>query len=286
MKHVLAFLLFASCSAFAASSGGNGSEYQWQTPADKIEVTPRLDYINRTDAPKTGSDTKVTGFHVGLLGEYGISEMFSAGLSLSNLSYTINTTPETKKSGLEDLNVFFHGRSEMGMGSLRYGIDVGFGLAKSETKTNGDQNASSGGMSLAPFVGYEMNMAPCTYGARLSYKMFMGDRTHTNGATEEKLSGPTTTSLALFYEHDMAPMKIGAALEIEGSGSYDTKVNGTSSGKTSGETMTGVSIYAPYEINPMITVVPAFKYAKATSMPSTTDSTTYWTLGASGRFTF
>ncbi len=284
MKHVLAILVVVSGSAFAAD---NGSQYQWQTPADKWEVTPRLGLINMTNAPKVGTETKTSGMNISVKGEYGISEQFSTGLMLSNVNYSTDTTPEFKQTGMEDLVAFFHGRSAMGGGSLRYGADLGFSLVKAENKSATESNASSGGLSVTPFVGFEMQAAPCTYGARLSYKMYTGDRSVKNPApaAEDKLSGPTTTTLSLFYEHDMAPMTLGAALEIAGQSSTEDKTTPPST-KSSGNTLTGIKLYVPYMASESITVLPEFKYAKATSMPSTTDSVTMWELAVGGRFSF
>lgn len=178
MKHLLALLVLALTSpAFAAES--NGSQYQWQTPAGKWEVTPELSYGSSKTAFKPSGDDTSTGLQESVLGEYGINEMFSAGLKLTASSVTTtHTAPakDTTQSGLHDLIAFFHGRSPIGEASLRYGVDVNFGLDKQELDATNTYvtNNSSGGMGAKPWVGYEMGKDNCLMGAQLSYKMYMG----------------------------------------------------------------------------------------------------------------
>lgn len=292
MKHILALLLTVSCSA--AFAADNGSQYQWQTPADKWEVTPKISLGSQTStATNNGGDTKTSLFGISVLGEYGISEMFSAGLKLSNVNNKEempNNGGSDKTTGLEDLGLFFHGRTAMGPGSFRFGADVGFSLSKKEVKANGDETANSGGLTLAPFVGYEISSDKCTYGARLSYKMLMGDATSTNKgttpATESKVSAGQSTALALFYEHDMAPVTLGAALEIDSMAKIESKT-GTTTTKTAGRTVTGLKLYVPYTVNDMITILPEFRYAQHTAKENRTiDSVSGWDLGVGARFQF
>lgn len=292
MKQILAFLLAVSGSAAFAAE--NGSQYQWQTPADKWEVTPKLTFGSMTStATRNGGDTKTSKFGISVLGEYGISEMFSAGLKLmhvNNKKEMPNNGGSDTESGLGDLGLFFHGRMAAGPGSFRFGADVDFSLAKKESKANGDTSANTGGMWLAPFVGYEMSSESCTYGARLAYKMLLGDATvenkGTTPASESKVSGSQVTSLALFYEHDMAPVTLGAALEIDSLAKIESKT-GTTTTKTAGYTNTGLKIYVPYMVNEMITVLPEFKYSMHTAKENDgIDKVSGWDLGLAGRFTF
>lgn len=292
MKHVLALLMLVSGSAFAAD---NGSEYMWQTPADKWEVTPSLSMMKTTTKPKAAGaqDIEMSATTISVKGEYGISEQFSAGLLLANVSGKAEqgaTSIDVK--GMADIIAFFHGRNAMGTGSLRYGVDVGLGLSKREIESTGDTNVSSGGISLTPFVGYEIAAAPCTYGARLAYKMYAGERKQTDNtstpADDDKITGPTTTSLAFFYEHDMAPVRLGAALEIASNTESEIKTNGGAGVKQGdGETTMGIKLYVPYTVNEMITILPEFTYAQATAKENNTiDSKSGWNLGVGGRFTF
>lgn len=295
MKQILAFLLAVSGSAAFAAE--NGSQYQWQTPADKWEVTPKLTFGSMTStATNNGGDTKTSKFGISVLGEYGISEMFSAGLRLSHINNKAeqpNNGGNTNTTGLEDLGLFFHGRTAAGPGSFRFGADVAFSLGKREQKGSGndtDLTANSGGLWLAPFVGYEMSSDACTYGARLAYKTLLGDATlddkQQTPNVEYKQSGTQTTSFALFYEHNMAPVVLGAALEIDSLAKAEFKANNSTT-KIAGHTNTGLKIYVPYMVNEMITVLPEFKYSMHTAKENkNVDSVSGWDLGVAGRFQF
>ncbi|NJL25819.1 MAG: hypothetical protein HC902_12015 [Calothrix sp. SM1_5_4] len=166
---LLSLLLLALTTATAHAS--NGSEYQWQTPADKMELTPELSYQSFEFKNKTSGGSDSTGLTETLKFEYGISEDYSAGAILSHSSTEIKPSGGSKRtaSGLHDLGLFFHGRAPMMAGSLRYGIDTEFALAKAKMESNGDENVASGGIALAPFVGFEMGSETSTYGARLAY---------------------------------------------------------------------------------------------------------------------
>ena len=296
MKHLLAILVFAlTLPAFAADS--NGSQYQWQTPADKWEVTPELSYNSMKVTLKPSGDVTIKGAQQSVKGEYGISEMFSTGLVLTNssVSTTYPTPPyatgtkDSEMSGLHDLEAFFHGRMPMGPGSFRFGADVNFALSKQEVDATGRvSNNASGGMGLKPFVGYEMTKDTCTLGARLSYKMSLGDRSKENVAptAESKLSGAEQTALNLFFEHDMKPMILGAALEVLSKAKEEDKI-GTVTTKAAGYTSVGLKLYAPYMVTDTITVLPAFTYAKYTAVDTENiDSQNQWTLAVGGRFQF
>lgn len=291
-RFLVSALFAISGSAFAAEAG---SQFQYQTPADKMELTPALGYVTENYKFIGGSESKGTGMRQRLMFEYGISEQFSAGVQLENSSIDYKLTPGTTtrtQSGLKDLRAFFQGRNEMSAASLRYGISVDFGLAKNKTESNGNMNNSSGGIGLAPFVGYEMYMAPCTFGARLSYSMFMGERTHTDEtsspATEDKINGPSVLTTSFFYEHDMAPAKLGAALQIMNTSQTKTK-SGTAASvdDKNSSSAYNLKLYAPYEVTPAIVILPEFNYTSYTAVPHTTyDSRGGFSLDVGARFVF
>jgi len=294
---ILTSLIFAaSCTAMAAES--NGSQYQWQTPADKFELTPAIKYSTATlknkGTPSTHDD--FTGFGESLRGEYGISQQFSAGLLLENVSTkdksSVPNSVSTTQSGLMDPVAFFHGRSDAGGGSVRYGADLGFSLGKAKRESNGNSNNASGGISLAPFVGYEMNMGSATAGARLTYKLYTGDRSMTSEtttpATEAKISGPNVMTLGLFYEANMQPLTLGAALEVISTDKATIKItNVTPNTKTASATDLNIKIYAPYEITPTVTLLPVFDYTIRTAYDkSASEGRNGWDLGVGARFAF
>ena len=82
-RFLVSALFVVSGSAFAADAG---SQFQHQTPADKMELTPALGYDTMTTKNVGGSKDEGTGMHQRVMFEYGISEQFSAGAILENSS--------------------------------------------------------------------------------------------------------------------------------------------------------------------------------------------------------
>jgi hypothetical protein len=284
-KILLSMVLFASVSAFAADGGGNGSQFQWQTPADKMELTAGLIYQDENGKLKGGGSDELSGLSERVRFEYGISEMWSTGAQLmnSNLTEKITNTPNTTKSGLADLDLFLYGRSAMGSASLRYGTDLGFSLAKHKTESNGDANISSGGLSLTPFLGYEMYNAPCTYGVRMSYKLFFGDRSYDNNGTDEKIIGPNQVTTSFFFEHDMKPMLLGAALEIINVDKTKTKISSVTTDAVGSHSAWNLKLYVPYEMG-TTTILPQLNYGNWTAKASTIDSVSDLEFEIAARF--
>ncbi len=292
MKHTLALFFLFSSFAFAA---GNGSEFNWQAPAGKFELKPGLDFSRATIEPKNFGDSKISGPSISISGEYGFSEMWSGGVELATDNF--KTEPpapatSTKQTGLRDPNLYIRGRVPMAGGSLRFGAELGVSLSKSITEANGDTNSASGGMSLLPYVGYEVDAAPSVYGARLSFRLPLGDRTEEDkGQTppaESKTSDGRTAAISLFYEHDMAPAKLGVALQISSTEKVEWKdSSGAISARNAGFTTAALKLYAPYEVNHQVTILPEFAYLKYTAFDTTNiDSITQWTLGLAARFAF
>lgn len=294
MKNLFFVLLLVPGFAFAAAD--NGSEYVWQAPAGKIEITPSLLYGKLTVAPKGGGgDNTTTGTIFGVRGEYGINEMLSVGIKLAHANlkneYPAPTASDTN-SGLGDVMFFVMGRVPAATGHFRFGADLGLALENRKIKNaNADTNATSGGMSLTPFVAYEINMAPSIFGVKFSHELRLGDAKLENNAVSPsqtyKSNGGNDTELSLFFEHDIAPARLGVALEIEASARNEWKNDaGTVVSSSSPLTNAGLRFYVPYMISEAATIVPHLKYAQYTAYPSGVDSATYIEAQLQARFAF
>jgi hypothetical protein len=265
--------LMISGGAFA---DGPGSIAMHQAGAGKYEVMPSAGYLSydeklsTTGAPLTGY--KGTGTAEGLKAEYGINEMTSVGLKLGN--YNLNTTvapsgiiADLKDGGMTDPVLFVNDKMDMGGGTLRFGAQLGVGLGKHTYSSTFDENAAKGGTSLAPYVGYEMNLGPGMFGAKLSYSMFVNDRSISYdksafyAAYSSTASGGQSTSLDVFYEYPVAPtFVLGADLNWNGVQTTKETVNGVSKDDENGTAGVGGAIYGAYFIptgNTMIALVPS-----------------------------
>lgn len=298
MKVILATLALVSFAAGAQGTASSaGSEYQHQTPVDKMEVRALLGYKMLDMKNKGGSKTEFSGLSETVAFEYGVSEMISAGLELSNSGYDIKSTPAgggaattTKQSGLHDMVFFLNGRNAMGPGELRFGTLVNFSLGKNKQESNGNSNNASGGIGLTPFVGYEMAAGPGLVGARLSYMFWAGDRKQTDEtntpADEYTISGGSVFTTAFFYEMPMSSMTLGGALEFLAPAKSEYKLNGVKSAETNPHTETALAVYAPYYVNDMVTILPKIRYNTWTAKNSGLDSVSGWDINVGARFLF
>jgi hypothetical protein len=234
-KIVLATMLFAGPLALAESS-----EFQHQTDAGKWEVTPGLSweelYVSDNPAnaaapfntnPSTSTDT--TAIFANVKGEYGIMPMLSVGVKLNYEMDSISISPSNgndpnggtsmKASGLADPSIFVNGKNSLGSGSLRWGTNFSFSLAKHTINSSGtSEDENSGGMTLTPFVGYEMPLGNGVFGVRLKYDLLQTDRKVTNNSTAfAAVPGLTSYSIKngnnlvfyVFYEANLEPVILG-----------------------------------------------------------------------------
>lgn len=274
---ILLSVLFAASATALAEGNTNGSEFQWQTPADKMELTPVFGFENSTLKKKPSGENKTSGTHERLKFEYGISEEYSTGLGLGMTSSETETTgssTKTKVSGLEDLELFFHGRTMAG--ALRYGLDVNFGLEKLKIKSNNDRNASTGGLGLTPFIGYEMGLASgCTFGARIEYLIWAGKRKATQEGTTNTdidVTGPNALMTSVFAEHDFSPVTLGAAFQIANLEKTKTKIGSNPENTdAAAHSYWNLKVYAPWAITPTIWLLPELNYASYTVLDKTSE---------------
>ena len=269
----LVLSLMLSGVVYAAES--NGSEYLWQTQSGKFEVTPTLGLYEKMDitartAGASGSER--TSMPITVKGEYGINEMFSAGILLGTDSISTKSKAAgavaQKSTGMFDPVLFFHGRYNLGMGWLKYGADLSVGFQKGETKANGDTNNATGGNTLTPFAGWEMAAGPGTFGAKLMFDLYKGE-----GSNEDKSTTPSTTTktsggnrfgLAAFYEMGMGMWDLGGALSYHTAASTKSKVASVETTNDDDMSEILLQVYAPVHINEMITILPELHYGMVT----------------------
>lgn len=219
-KLVAAALVLASSAAFAAE--GTQSEYFYQATAGTHMGTAGLN-INDGDED-TGTKVDVTGQSLFAEYEYGFNEMFSIGGRLTYSQSKVDASPSTDRNGLNNLEVLLRGKHTWGTG-LRYGATASIGLEKREFETNGDANTADGGLTIAPYVGYEWNMDNCAFGGRLTRDLRLKDREIKSNGTTVDAEGGEATTLAGFYEHNFnEKWSLGGSLTY--AMTDDTKIDG------------------------------------------------------------
>src|SRR5205085_1715707 len=158
---------------------------------------------NRTDAAKATE----SGLNETAKVEYGINEMFSAGISLGYSSWTAKSDPEVfpeyKIKGFVDPILFVNGRLNLADSSLRFGAAFSFSFEDNIRDASGNYNQATGGLALTPFVGYEMTVGEQTFGARLKYRLQGDTKSKDESGTTKVTSttkGNNKVTLGLFYE--------------------------------------------------------------------------------------
>ncbi|KYG64014.1 hypothetical protein AZI86_14500 [Bdellovibrio bacteriovorus] len=281
-KMVMAAVLVLGVAAHANTSS-NQSEFFFQSEAGKSEVTPRIGYKMMTIKPDGAtSDTKLNGlFNTGVSYEYGINEMFAIEGALYYGSLETDGTPKTKTNGLQDPEITLKGTSPMAWGNLRYGAMLGLGFEKRKyASATSDGNLASGGYSLAPYIGADMNLGGGIVGARALYEYRM-ERTIDDGSgTDLKVKDGHELGLSAFYEYFFADMLIGGSINYLSADKV--KNSDTGAQEEDSHTTTGISLYTRI---PMETwaLIPRLDYDFSRSHYSKYDDIT---LSVAARFGF
>lgn len=292
IRKLLAILPLAiSSAAFAANEG---SEYMHQAPAGKWEVTPQVDYHDYTLKHTTGSNTDAAGVYYGAAGEYGINDMFSVGakITANNEKWKQdNTTSNT--SGLRNIDIYGLGKNDIGMGLIRYGLNLAVSTAKAKLDGNGfPTNNDSGATWLTPFVGWEMAMGPGIFGAKFSYTFQLTDRKYDDGSGAiDKETGVNSEKLAVFYEWQAdTTWSLGVSLAWNSvNGSKTTTPAGASSNADTGHAGPFVDVYAPITIAQDILLIPNVGWGddgNVISFGRGLKTVQMWDVGVAARFTF
>lgn len=228
----MALATLLACSATAFAEGGESTTKSvWMHYADagKWEIWPMFAYADSTfklnSNPANGPFTKfeAKGMAEQLKVEYGINEMFSAGLILGNVNLRAQPTPEGTGfipdfniSGMADPLLYFEGRNNMGPGTLLYGLNLTVALGNHTVDAQFNNNASNGGIGANPWVGYQMHLGPGTIVGKLQYSGFLTDRktvtTATNGTTTTTTTdGGQMTQMDVLWEQNITPTIIYGA---------------------------------------------------------------------------
>ena len=200
-----------------AASDTGGSEYFHQAAGGANEITPMFSYANGIQKMNDGTaDTKTNGIkNLGVQYEYGINEMLSVYGNIGYGSVGVDRSGSSTASGLNDLNLGVKGTSAMGMGSLRYGLNLNLPFEKAKVDGGGRAtNASTGGLGLTPYVGYDMVAGPGMWGARLSYN-YKFNRSYDYGSYNPTVTGGSVLGLGTFYEFNVAEMIFGGKLQYD-----------------------------------------------------------------------
>lgn len=213
-KSVISLLVILPLTAFA--KGGDGSEFFYQSAAGKHELTPSLQ-MNSLEIEYTGGTKLTTDTNqLNLEYEYGLMEELSVGAALGYVfggDYELLGT-KGDISGLSNIEVFAKATMPAGPGFLKYGASLSLSPEDKETESNNDVNASTGGHSLEPYIGYEYAWDNCTFGAKLAVDVGLTDRTEKTSSGSTDYSGGEATTISLFYEHKFSEaMKLGASLD-------------------------------------------------------------------------
>lgn len=301
---LLALLPLAISSVAFAADNATGSEYMHQTAASKWEVTPQIEYHDwfaKFNSQSLNSKTEVSGMTYGVKGEYGINDMFSAGINISGASdswkYTMangGAAPANgSASGLNNIDVYGLGKYDLGGSTLRYGLDFAISTSShTDNTSSGSYSEDTGGTGVTPFVGWEMAMGPGIFGVKLSYYFLLSNRSYSstpNTITSE--NGVSAQSLTAFYEWMQNNWSLGLALSYNGvTGSKTTTVSGSNPAVDSGHAGLFVNVYAPIVVADSITIIPSIGYGdNGQQLDANFGSLTTWNgwdIGVKARFAF
>lgn len=293
MKRLLVFAaMLGASTAYAASNGG--TEFLYQTPANTQYVRADLGYMTGTIKMQNGvHDIDNSGLMpLGVSYQYGLSDAYAlgAGINYSSID-SDNGTSTSTQSGLGDLHLNFNGRNDMGMGMLRYGLDLNIGLEKAEVKANGDSNASTGGLGLTPFVGVEMPAgADGFWGLKLSYDLPFSHKVDDKSVGKDyTVTGGETFDVAAYYEHMMGMYRLGAVLDYATVNKSKYKVDGVTTNYGSYSSW-NLDVYGRIPVASNIDLIPSIAYATMASdtykTATNVDSANFWDVNLGARFMF
>lgn len=277
---LVAAVLVGGTAQAQEGGGSSSSEFFFQSAAGASNVTAGVDYGMLTTEPKGGgAETEMSGFGVRAEYEYGLNEMLSLGARLQYQSMTtegIAGAADTDNDGLANPEIFLKGTSAMGTGRLRYGVTFGLGL---ENQTA--DNVSTGGHSLTPYVGYDMDMGGGILGARLSYGWMMERTFETAGGAEVKTEGGNMLGVSGFYEFMMADALLGAAVHFR---DFADTENAAGASNNDAYSPLGLQIYSRIPVSTFV-LLPSLAYDFSAG-GDRYDSYNDMTLSVAARFGF
>lgn len=286
----LAALSFIGMTAHAATPVQ--SEYFYQTDVDRHQVTPELGYETSRIDPETGSSTDVTTSVLNVKYEYGLLDMLSMGAQIGYANAVNDRGPTTvDERGLTDLLLFARARQAfIEQQSLHYGATLNVSLGDREEDVDGnDFDVQSGGIGLAPYVGYQWLVGANTIGVNVSTEFDLVDRTveeSTAGVPNDvERTGGNTSTLSGFWESPIPNGLLGIALYYNAVNTLEETDEGATA-TIDGENNVGAQVYVPYYFNEASTFIGSADYSVGVGDQAEVDSSDAFLLNVAGRFTF
>lgn len=295
------FLVLAMSVGFvgAAHAANSGSEFWYQPKggqnAVKLEVAtsaPKIELKAASGGTKL-ADLELIASPLLLSYEYGLNEKNSLGAYLNFGTSNVKTstvggaTSESKYSGMSDIHVTYKGNLD---GALHYGADLGLGMSKKKEATaTKDGDNANGGLSLEPYVGYNMG----NYGVKLAYLLNM-ERTSTDQGTpevESKTTGGNVLTLTPYYELNYGPGAVDFYLAYASHGDSTTTPTGGTASTSLGYTSMTLGARGNYDVASSVSLLYEVDYIMVSDfntgnplLSKASGSGTY--LGAGVRMTF
>jgi hypothetical protein len=256
-------------------------------------------FYENADYKDTGIKKTETNFAEGLVGEYGLSPMFSLGVALSVSNAKLHnhaTSKDTKIAGFNDIDFYLNGRTPIASsGSFRFGAH--FFVSPEPRKkidSSGDWNAASGRETLTPFIGFEIGTGIVTYGARLKYDVY---KTKANFNQEiapvstGKIKDGGELKTSVFAEANLHPVIWGASLNLLNRKKSVIDLDPGPSLQTQVEASPAVSmleldLYAAYAPKSWVTILPTIGYLDWTAVPNDIASKNGFFAALGARFEF
>lgn len=289
----IAALGFA-CAAHAATT--IQSEFFYQADSDSNVLTPEVNYNSTSVKYKGLNKTEATGQVLDLSYERGLNEMYSVGAGVGYMTgkQEQKGSNDQDTSGLKDLSLFARGRyAFVEDSSLHYGADVLLSTGDKETEDKASKtevNASTGGNSIRPYVGYQWLLGSHVLGTKLSTDFNLGkkslkSKSVTGTTTTSKEEGGEETTLSVFYEipHEMGSVGFQAFY----TGVANTKTDSTKN--TDGYNQMGLGVYSPYHFSESAAVIGDLTWSQLASSSIggvEVDSTSDINVSVAGRFMF
>jgi hypothetical protein len=311
MKQILLItLVLCGYGAFAQEANQatetHGSEFFYQPEVGHFEITPsavttlQLEKYNDTNSGSKNLTSGVATTPIAAAFEYGITSGLAIGLSLGyqdgHTGYRCDDAvcpSNTVANGLTDPELDLKGVIPMGGGAFHYGGALDVAVEKMKIKATGDTNAGTGGVALAPYVGYDRPLWKGFIGGKLSYRWWLGDRQGTDDSTEAgdtvKFTGGDMIKASAFYEVNFNIMTYGVALNFARTAETHTTVNGGSGGPLRDAVNENtVQFYFPAHFTPKLTLLPVIGFGGGsfTSDSSRQDAEVIFQMGVGCRFIF
>lgn len=214
----LLFSLLFSSSALARPAN---SEMQHMAADGQFELTPSLTYSRATmtnnsaiSEDNESSESDSIG-NLAFLGEYGLSSGLAVGFRLAYQTESITQSgglglgaggplsAPLKAAGLLDPSFYLKAKTNLGPGSLRYGLTVSASIYNSISTGFQTANEATGGVTVTPFLGYESPIGDSVLGVRLAYDAYQSPRviqSDSSAGSSARMAGGNVFSAVAYAE--------------------------------------------------------------------------------------